>query len=349
MRLSEFSYNLPKELIAQEPVSPRDHSRLMVLNRKTKKIIHKYFFDLPQFLSKGDILVFNNSKVIPAKLIGQKESGGKSEVLILKELANQNWEIILKARRLKLKQKIYFSPNFYLTIVNKLSPQTWEAEFNLKEKEFWQAINKFGQAPLPPYIKKSSDLKKYQTIYAKIEGSVAAPTAGFHFTENLMTELRNRGVVFEYVTLHVGLGTFQPVREANIEEHKIHKECATLDKETAKRLNQYKNEGRRIVAVGTTAMRVLEFAADKKGQLQPFSGDVDIFIYPGCEFSAHGRSASGRKFFIDALITNFHLPETTLLMLVCAFADKDFITKTYQKAIQKKYRFYSFGDAMLIL
>jgi len=338
MKLSEFSYNLPKELIAQEPASPRDHSRLMILNRKTKKIIHKYFYALPRFLSKGDVLVFNNSKVIPAKLIGQKESGGKSEVLILRELANQNWEIILKARRLKLGQKIYFSPNFYLTIINKLSPQTWEAEFNLKEKEFWQAINEIGQAPLPPYIKKSSDLKKYQTIYAKIEGSVAAPTAGFHFTENLMTELRNQGVIFEYVTLHVGLGTFQPVRSENIEGHKIHKEHAILDEETAKRLNQYKSEGRRIVAVGTTATRVLEFAAGENGQLRSFFGDVNIFIYPGYQFK-----------FIDALITNFHLPETTLLMLACAFADKDFIMEAYQTAIQKKYRFYSFGDAMLII
>lgn len=349
MLVSDFGYHLPKNLIAQKPIKPRDQSRLLVLNRQGKKISHHHFFELGQFLKRGDVLVLNNTKVFPARLIGRKVTGGKIEVFLLKRINGQIWECLLGGHGRGEKLKINFNKNLKGEIINpvreinfsngvkKPSDGVWQIKFNCGGKKLEKIINQIGQTPTPPYIKTPANKNDYQTIYAKKTGSVAAPTAGFHFTKKLINQLKKQGIQFEFVTLQVGYGTFQPIKVKKIEEHKMHPELAILDCQTAEKLNQAKKQGRRVIAVGTTTVRVLESFADKNGRLKAGRKDTNIFIYPGYKFR-----------FIDALITNFHLPQSTLLMLVSALVGRKLILKTYQTAVRKKYRFYSFGDAMMI-
>lgn len=314
MKLSQLEYTLPKELIANGPATPRDHSRLMVIDRKTKLIIHKHFFDLPDFLTANDVLVFNQTKVFPAKF---------ENLLLLREIEPLTWKCIFRGK-----------PNKPGRQVLKVNKNFAVIKFEKQPK---------GSIPLPPYIKSNlskSDLaKKYQTVYAKNSGSVAAPTAGFHFTASLLKKLKLKGVQMEFVTLHVGPGTFFPVKADNLEDHKMHSEFFTLDKDTANRLNEAKVQGKRIIAIGTTTTRVLETIAigNLKLDIGHLSGKTAIFIYPPYKFK-----------FVDALITNFHLPHSTLLALVYAFAAPNLMRKAYKEAIEKKYRFYSFGDSMFI-
>jgi S-adenosylmethionine:tRNA ribosyltransferase-isomerase len=353
MKLKDFDYNLPKELIAQKPVYPRDHSRLLVLDRKTKKISHHHFYEIgippTGGLHQGDVLVLNNTKVVPARLIGKKvETGGKVEVFLIKpkvkDLKEYKWLkewIVIGSPKLNQGQKIVFNKGLEGEIIKVLG-QERIIRFNKSGEYLKKIIFQIGQTPIPPYIKspdKENKLQKeYQTVFAKYLGSVAAPTAGFHFTPQLLKQLQKQGVKIEYVTLHVGLGTFQPVKEENITKHQMHSEWAMIDKATAKRLNQYKKNGQRIISVGTTACRTLESFCGKNGKLKSGARFTNIFIYPSYKFR-----------FIDGLITNFHLPKSTLLMLVSALAGQQLIKKVYQEAIKKKYRFYSFGDAMLIV
>ncbi|MDD5626387.1 MAG: tRNA preQ1(34) S-adenosylmethionine ribosyltransferase-isomerase QueA [Patescibacteria group bacterium] len=357
MHLKEFNYELPKELIAQKPCQPRDHSRLMILNRENKSITHDYFYNLGKYLKPTDVLVANDSRVIPARIQGKKPTGGKIEILLIRPINAHQWEIMVKGK-VNQDLKIIFSKNLNGILEKKLSDQTWQINFNLSGILFDKTINKLGQTPTPPYIKRSSNLKEYQTIYANSPGSSAAPTAGFHFTKKLINNLKKQKISFEFVTLHVGPGTFLPVREENIEKHKMHAEWAEISKKTADTLNKAKNNQQRIIAVGTTSARTLETFSNKN-KLQAGNKMTDIFIYPGYQFK-----------FIDGLITNFHIPESTLLMLISAFANprfaegsgkaratadksafagRDFILTAYQEAIKNKYRFYSFGDAMLII
>ncbi len=346
MKISEFDYYLPKNLISQKPILPRDHSRLMLVERGAGKISHRYFYELGKFLKKGDILVLNDSKVIPARLWAKRESGGKAEILLLRPNAKnfknyawlKEWWVIGKPG-LAVGQTIKFPSGLKAEIL-KVNNYERLIRFNYQGEKLRKLIYKIGQAPVPPYIKTNingAKLKKeYQTIYAKHLGSVAAPTAGFHFTPQLIKKLKKQGIQFKYVTLHVGLGTFQPVKEENIKKHKMSAEWAEIDAKTADFLNKAKKEKKRIIAVGTTAARVLESAASGHG-IKPIQKFVDLFIYPGYKFK-----------IVDALITNFHLPKSTLLMLVSAFASRKLISTAYQKAIKNKYRFFSFGDAMFI-
>jgi S-adenosylmethionine:tRNA ribosyltransferase-isomerase len=349
MKLKDFDYNLPKELIAQKPVYPRDHSRLLLLNKAKHQISHHYFYEIGDFLNKGDILVLNNTKVIPARLIGEKiRTGGRVEVFLIqpniKSLNNYNWSqewLVIGSPKLNQGQKIVFNKRLKGEIIKVLG-QERIIRFNKSGEALKKIIFQIGQTPIPPYIKspdKENKLQKeYQTVFAKYLGSVAAPTAGFHFTSQLLKKLQKHGVKIEYVILHVGLGTFQPVKEENIKKHQMHLEWAMIDKTTAKRLNQYKKNKQRIISVGTTACRTLESFCSKNGKLKSGAKFTDIFIYPSYKFR-----------FIDGLITNFHLPKSTLLMLVSAFASQKLIKRVYREAIKKKYRFYSFGDAMLII
>jgi S-adenosylmethionine:tRNA ribosyltransferase-isomerase len=349
MKLKDFDYNLPKELIAQKPVYPRDHSRLLVLDRKSKQLTHQHFYNIRDFLHQSDVLVLNNTKVVPARLIGKKvETGGKVEVFLIKpkakDLKEYKWLkewIVIGSPKLNQGQKIVFNKGLEGEIIKVLG-QERIIRFNKGGEALKKIIFQIGQTPIPPYIKYSDKenklQKEYQTVFAKHLGSVAAPTAGFHFTPKLLKQLQKQGIKIEYVTLHVGLGTFQPVKEENIKKHHMHSEWAMIDKTTAKRLNQYKKNGQRIISVGTTACRTLESFCSKDGKLKSGAKFTDIFIYPSYKFR-----------FIDGLITNFHLPKSTLLMLVSAFAGRKLILKAYQQAIKKKYRFYSFGDAMLII
>jgi len=336
MKLKEFNYFLPQDLISQKPIRPRDHSRLMVLNKKNHTIIHDFFYNIDKYLKPNDILVANNSKVIPARLFGQKTTGGKTEILLLRPLKSNQWEIVLKGKGQQNKE-IKFNKKLFGILKKQTSTQTWKIEFNLSNNSLMKQIYKLGHAPTPPYIKRSSNLQEYQTIYAQTPGSAAAPTAGFHFTKNLIKKLKKQGHEFEFVTLHVGLGTFQPVRTENIEEHQIHAEWGKITKKTAKRLNQAKKNKQRIIAIGTTTTRILE-TFTLKNELIPGEKWINTFIYPGYKFK-----------LINGLITNFHLPKSSLLMLVCAFAEKEFILQAYKQAVKEKYRFYSFGDAMLII
>ena len=347
MDISLFDYHLPKEFIAQEPIEPRDHSRLLILNRKTKKIEHKKFLDLLNYLSDDDVLVFNDSKVVPARLKGEKiDTKGKVEILLIrpsnKEIFDfiswpNQWLVIGKPE-LKKGQIIRFGK----TLIGKIEKETnYERVicFNKKGQDLKQEILSLGEPPLPPYITKPTErsFSGYQTMYAKKEGSIAAPTAGFHFTKDLLNKIREKGIKTEFVTLYVGLGTFLPVKTQEIEKHQMHSEFFELSKNTAKILNQAKSKRKRIIAIGTTTMRVLESCAVNHSRLKPQKGWTNLFIFPGYKFK-----------FVDALITNFHLPKSTLLMLVCALAERDLIFKAYKAAIQRKYRFFSFGDAMLI-
>jgi len=341
MKLEEFDFQLPKELIAQSPFKPRDQCRLLILERKTKKIFHTKFFKIDKFLKKGDVLVFNDTKVIPARLFGKKESSGKVEILLLKK-KNKNWEVLAKnLKRSYLGKKIYFEKNLVGEVKKFLGGGRWEIEFNFKGKKFLEILKKIGKTPTPPYIKKEARLSDYQTIYAKKEGSVAAPTAGFHFSWRLLKKLKRKGIKIKFVTLHINLGTFLPIKTEEIEEHQMFPELVEIKKETASFLNKAKENHQRIIAVGTTVVRTLEsFAFKTKNGYRLRSGrkETKLFIYPGYKFK-----------FVDALITNFHLPKSTLLLLVCAFASKKLIFKAYQEAIKREYKFFSFGDAMLIL
>jgi S-adenosylmethionine:tRNA ribosyltransferase-isomerase len=342
MQLKEFNYNLPQNMIAQKPASPRDSSKLMLVNYQNDKLSNHIFNELPDFLKKGDVLVFNNTKVFPARLWGYKEeTKGKIQIFLLTKHSNNTWQVLIGNRRKHIGLKIYFSSQFWGVLTKQIDNSVWEMKFNCSGRKLEKLIDLYGQVPIPPYIKKpdsEAKLKKeYQTVYAKNRGSIAAPTAGLHFTNRILNKLKKRGVVFKYVTLHVGLGTFEPVKEVRVEDHQIHSEFGILDQATAEYLNEAQKEGRRIIVVGTTTCRVLEAFSDKKGKLKAQQKWIDIFIYPGYRFK-----------FVENLLTNFHLPKSTLLMLISALAGKSLVKKAYQKAIKDQYRFYSFGDAMLI-
>ena len=345
--VKDFDYNLPLELIAQKPAQPRDHSRLLLLNKKTGVIQHQHFFEIINHLQSGDLLVLNNSKVFPARLIGhKKETGGEVEIFLHQKLKTNIWECLLKGK-IKVGLQIKLSKKLEAEIINNNNDGTWQVKFNLTGENFWQAINKIGAVPLPPYIKrevqKASDRNNYQTVFAndKKIGSVAAPTAGLHLTKNLLKKIKAQGVKIVYVTLHVGLGTFAPVKTKNIIDHKMHHEFVEIDAKTLKAVLAAKKSGARIIAVGTTSCRTLEsidwtkFKDKQPTKRQAFW--TNIFIYPGYQFKV-----------VDALITNFHLPKSTLLMLVSALAGEKGIKKAYQVAVDQKYRFFSYGDAMFI-
>jgi len=338
MKTENFNYHLPRKLIAQEPVRPRDASRLMIVDRTSGKISEDYFYNLDKYLQKGDILVFNNTRVVPARLFGRRlGTGGKIKILLIKKIREAYWQALISGHRRRPGLKINFTEGLTGEVIKKREQGIWLIKFNQSGKIFQRTLQKIGQTPTPPYIKKTSPLSRYQTIFAKNSGSVAAPTAGLHFTKKLFKKLKQQGIQIEFVTLHIGLGTFAPIRQDNVENHQIHSEWAKISRPVCRRFNQAKKQGRRIIAVGTTSCRVLETAASKENQLQSFSGQSRLFIFPPYKFK-----------FVDGLVTNFHLSKSTLLLLVSAFAGRDLIFKSYHQAIQKKFRFYSFGDAMLI-
>ena len=340
MELKEFYYDLPQELIAQVPIKNRDESRLMVLDRKNKTIEHKRFKDIINYLEPGDCLVRNNTKVIPARLYGKKESGANVEFVLLKNIEGDTWETIVRpGNKLHIGTKVIFGDGLLLAeILDKTEDGTRIVNFTYKGI-FNEILDKIGLMPLPPYIHESlKDNDRYQTVYAKYNGSAAAPTAGLHFTEELLKKIEEKGVKIANVTLHVGIGTFRPVKEKNIEDHHMHSEHYYVKKEDADKINEAKLNKKRVIAVGTTSCRTLETIADEKtGLVKECEGDTGIYIYPGYNFKC-----------IDGLITNFHLPESTLLMLVSALAGKDYIMEAYKEAVKEKYRFFSFGDAMFI-
>lgn len=339
MQVLEFNYELPEELIAQHPLEKRDESRLMVLNRKEKTIEHKVFKDIIDYLKPGDCLVRNNTKVIPARLYGKKNTGANVEFLLLKNMGNDIWETIVRpGNKLHSGAKVIFGDGILKAeILETLDGGTRKVKFYY-EGIFNEVLDKIGLMPLPPYIhEKLKQKDRYQTVYAKYDGSAAAPTAGLHFTKELLEEIQKNGIEIANVTLHVGIGTFRPVKEETVEEHKMHTEHFYIKKEDVDKINKAKQNGGRIIAVGTTSCRVLETIADENGIVKECEGDTSIFIYPGYKFK-----------ILDALITNFHLPQSTLLMLVSALARKDYIMKAYEEAVKQKYRFFSFGDAMFI-
>ena len=336
LKTSDFYYDLPEELIAQTPASPRDSARMLVYDKSQDKIEHKIFRDIVDYLSPNDVLVINNTRVIPARLFATKVTGAKIEVFLLKRLNLTDYEVLMKpAKKVPVGTKLIFSDNLYCeTIENQEEIGGRIIRFHVASGTLEEELDKIGNIPLPPYIhEKLEDDEEYQTIYSKIRGSSAAPTAGLHFTEELMQKIRDKGVQIEEVTLQVGLGTFRPVTEENALEHKMHSEEIVVLPEVAERLNKAKAEGKRIIAVGTTSVRTLEAASDRKGHIVPCKKETDIFIYPGVEIK-----------FVDALITNFHLPESTLIMLVSAFIGKDKTLGIYREAVKEKYRFFSFGD-----
>ncbi len=339
---STYYYDLPQELIAQTPIEPRDHSRLLHYNRKTNAVEHLHFYDILNELKEGDVLVVNNSKVLPARLYGFKsDTGAKIEILLQKRIDLKNWEVIAKPqKRLKVGTEIVFNKNIKCFVTEIGDYGACKVCFDYKDtKSFEEHLIEIGTMPLPPYIKeKLKDQNRYQTVYAKVNGSSAAPTAGLHFTSDLIEKIKAKGVEFVEVLLHVGLGTFRPVKEDNIKEHEMHSEYFEISPEVADKINKAKAEGRRIVAVGTTSIRVLESGVDENGKLVPQKRETKIFIYPPYKFK-----------IVDALITNFHLPESTLIMLISAFiGDIDKTLELYNLAVKEKYRFFSFGDAMFI-
>lgn len=340
MLLSEFDYNLPEELIAQKPCEPRNHSRLMVVDKETGELEHRKFYNLKEYLIPGDTLIFNDTRVIPARLFGAKaETGGKVEVFLLTRKTGDEWEVLVKpGKNAKIGTTICFSDELSCEVIDHTDFGGRIVRFKFNGI-FEEILDRLGQTPLPPYIKEElTDKERYQTVYARERGSAAAPTAGLHFTKEMLEELKAMGVNLGFVTLHVGLGTFRPVNVDKIEDHVMHREYYSVPKETAAMINKAKAEGRRVIAVGTTAIRTLESASQQKGIIEAKSGWTEIFIYPGYKFK-----------IIDALITNFHLPKSTLLMLISAFAGKLTVFKAYEAAINERYRFFSFGDAMLIL
>ncbi len=340
MNIKDFYYDLPQEMIAQTPLEDRTASKLMVLSRETNEISHKHFYDIVDHLNEGDCLVMNNTRVIPARLYGVKEgSGGKIEFLLLKRLDINTWEIILRpGKKAKVGSRFVFGDGILKAeVIDVLEDGNRIVRFEFDG--IWEEIlDKLGEMPLPPYIKeKLKDKNRYQTVYSKIDGSAAAPTAGLHFTNELLEKIKKKGVKVAFVTLHVGLGTFRPVSTETIEDHHMHSEYYEISEETAKIINETRENGGRIVAVGTTSVRTLESVAKDDGTIVPLSGNTQIFIYPGYKFKT-----------VDALITNFHLPESTLLMLISALYDREHIMSAYDVAIKENYRFFSFGDAMLI-
>lgn len=340
MTTKDFYYNLPQELIAQTPLADRTASKLLVMGRDNGEIEHKHFRDITDYLRPGDCLVMNNTRVIPARLYGVKEgSGGKIEFLLLKRIELDLWEVILKpGKKAKIGSRFIFGNGLLCAeVVDIIEDGKRIVRFEY-EGVWEELIDKLGEMPLPPYIReKLEDRERYQTVYSKIDGSAAAPTAGLHFTDELIEKIKGMGVNIAYVTLHVGLGTFRPVSVENVEEHIMHTEHYEVSAETAKIINETRKNGGRIIAVGTTSVRTLETVAEENGTIKPELGDTNIFIYPGYRFKA-----------VDALITNFHLPESTLLMLISAFATKENVFNAYNVAIENKYRFFSFGDAMFI-
>ena len=340
MKKSDFYYDLPEELIAQTPLEKRDTSRLMVLDKKTGQVQHKHFYDIIDYLQEGDCLVINDTKVIPARLYGQKTgTGGAVEVLLLKDLGDSRWEcIVYPGRRLKEGANITFGDGRLTATIDKVLETGNRIISFHYEGIFLEILEELGAMPLPHYIKEHlSDPERYQTVYCREPGSAAAPTAGLHFTPELMERIREKGVVFAPVTLHVGLGTFRPVKEEEITDHVMHSEQYFITPQSAETINQARQSGHRVIAVGTTSCRTLETVTDENHVTHPGEGNTDIFIYPGYTFKG-----------LDALITNFHLPESTLVMLVSALAGRENILNAYRQAVEEKYRFFSFGDAMFI-
>lgn len=340
MKVSDFNYNLPEELIAQTPIQKRDESRLMVLDKTNKTIEHKVFKDILDYLKPGDCLVRNNTKVIPARLYGIKEDTGVNvEFLLLHRIEGDIWEVMVRpGRRLKQGTKVTFGDGLLKAeILEQMENGNRKVKFEY-DGIFNEILDQIGLMPLPPYIKERlKDKDRYQTVYAKYEGSAAAPTAGLHFTDELLEKIKAKGVEIANVTLHVGIGTFRPVKVENIEDHDMHSEHYYIKQEDADKINNARKNGGRIISVGTTSCRVLESVADENGFVREVEGDTSIFIYPGYKFKC-----------IDCLITNFHLPESTLIMLVSTLAGKDFVMSAYEEAVKEKYRFFSFGDAMFI-
>ena len=338
MLLSDFDYDLPEELIAQRPIEPRNASRLMILDPKRQTIAHEHFYDLKKFLTAGDTLIFNDTRVIPARLIGKKATGARVEIFLLRRLNFTCWESLVKpGRKISEGAEIFFGNELSCKVVGRTNFGGRVVEFNFNGI-FEEILDRLGETPLPPYIhEKLDDSERYQTVYNRERGSAAAPTAGLHFTAEQMQDLKNFGVNLGFVTLHVGLGTFRPVQVENIEQHDMHEEFYSIPQTTADLIRKTKERGGKIIAVGTTSIRTLESAAIDKKSVAVGSNSTKIFIYPGYEFK-----------IVDALITNFHLPKSTLLMLVSAFAGRKFILQAYREAVEAHYRFFSFGDAMLI-
>lgn len=337
MLVTDFDYDLPQELIAQHPMEPRDHSRLLAVDKKTGEIEHKHFYDLVNYLKPGDVLVFNDTRVIPARLHGTKDTGAHVEVFLLTRRDATDWEVLVRpGKKLQVGAKINFSDELSCEVIEHTDFGGRVVRFKY-DGIFEEILDRLGETPLPPYITAPlEDKERYQTVYNRERGSAAAPTAGLHFTKELLQKIKEIGCEEVFVTLHVGLGTFRPVSEAKIEDHKMHKEFYTVSQEAADAVNKAKAEGRRIIAVGTTAVRTLE-AAGADGQLHAGSSWTNIFIYPGYKFR-----------LVDDLVTNFHLPQSTLLMLVSTLSTREIMLQTYKKAVEEKYRFFSFGDAMFI-
>ena len=339
MKVSDFKYNLPEELIAQTPIEKRDTSRLMVLNKSKKTIEHKIFKDILDYLEPGDVLVRNNTKVLPARLYGKKETGANVEFLLLNNIEGDIWECIVRpGNKLHVGTNVIFGEKLLKAKILEIMPGgTRKVEFEY-QGIFNEILDQIGLMPLPPYIHEELKEKdRYQTVYANYDGSAAAPTAGLHFTPELLEKIKEKGVEIANVTLHVGIGTFRPVKEETVENHQMHSEHFYIKQQHADKIKKAKKNEKKVIAVGTTSCRVLESIANEKGEVQATEGDTQIFIYPGYKFKC-----------LDALITNFHLPESTLLMLVSALAGREYIMEAYEEAVKEKYRFFSFGDAMFI-
>ena len=339
MKTSDFDYYLPEELIAQTPVEPRDSSRLLVYNRSEDKVYHKRFYDIKEFLKSGDLLVRNNTRVLPARMFGYTKNGGKVEILLLKRFNLTEWEVLVKpGKKAKPGAELVLSEELSLTVLETIEEAgSRRVKFNF-DGVFEDIISRIGEMPLPPYITaKLQNKERYQTVYAKVDGSAAAPTAGLHFTDNLLSEIKEMGVEIADVLLHVGLGTFRPVKSDDILEHHMHSEYYEIDEVAAEKINRAKREGRRVIAVGTTSVRTLESAADENGFVKPVKANTEIFIYPPYKFKC-----------VDALITNFHLPKSTLIMLVSSLASREKVLELYETAVKERYRFFSFGDSMFI-
>ena len=343
--IENFNYELPKELIAQVPSQKRENCRMMVLDRKAQSIEHKHFYDITDYFDENDVIVLNNTKVIPARLYGRKDTGAHIEVFLLKQISDKVWEVLINpSKRVKEETLIDISPDLYAKVLTRQNEGKWLVELHY-DGDFYSILDKVGNIPLPPYIERTMtdeqlkhlDYDRYQTVYAKKEGSVAAPTAGLHFTEEILEKLKSKGVQICNVTLNVGLGTFRPVKVENILEHKMDSEEFEICAQTAKIITEAKKQGKKITAVGTTSVRTLETCMQKYGEIIETIDDSTLFIYPGFEFKV-----------VDRLITNFHLPKSTLIMLVSAFAGKDFVFKAYEEAIKEQYKFYSYCDCMLI-
>ena len=340
MKVSDFDYFLPQELIAQTPLTPRDSSRLLVYNRQEDTFTHKHFYDILDYLKEGDVLVRNNTRVLPARMFAYTKNGGKVEILLLKRFNLNEWEVLVKpGKKARVGTQLFLSEQLSLEVLSTIEESgSRRVRFDY-DGVFEDIISKIGEMPLPPYItEKLKEQGRYQTVYAQVDGSAAAPTAGLHFTDQLLDKIKQKGVEIVDVLLHVGLGTFRPVKCDNILEHHMHSEYYEISQESADKINKAKSEGRRIIAVGTTSVRTLESASDQNGFVKPVKANTEIFIYPPYKFKC-----------VDGLITNFHLPKSTLIMLVSALSSREKTLEMYNLAVQEKYRFFSFGDACLIL